>query len=421
MPIMPNPEALRTRPPFSTLFTIEPRTLAAITENMASVGYDASKTIDVWREPDGIMTVVDGHTRLKAALANDLGVTYFEHDFADEDEALEYAIHNQRDRRNWSEADFLRTVELLDARKKHGDALRFSDNLNVSPDTMGGPTRNHIADVMGTSPAKVARTQAVIDHAPEPIKEQIAAGEMTINAAYNHVQEQRREQKAAAVAKFNRTNDNIDWAKWSWNPVTGCKHGCTYCYARDIANRFYPQKFEPTFHPERLAAPQNTPVPANDAPGERAVFVCSMADLFGAWVPQEWIDAVLMAVRSAPQWTFLFLTKNPERLVGIDWPDNAWVGTTVDVQARVRPAENAFRQIEATVKFVSLEPFREPITFANPDVFGWYIIGGQSDSTGEPARQPEWDWVEHVLNQARAVNAVVYFKPNLTARPREYP
>ena len=31
-----------------------------------------------------------------------------------------------------------------------------------------------------------------------------------------------------------------------------------YCYARDIANRFYPEKFEPTFHPERLAAPQNT-------------------------------------------------------------------------------------------------------------------------------------------------------------------
>lgn len=30
----------------------------------------------------------------------------------------------------------------------------------------------------------------------------------------------------------------IDWADASWNPVTGCLHGCAYCYARRIAERF---------------------------------------------------------------------------------------------------------------------------------------------------------------------------------------
>ena len=24
---------------------------------------------------------------------------------------------------------------------------------------------------------------------------------------------------------FNMVNENIDWAKWSWNPVTGCLYG----------------------------------------------------------------------------------------------------------------------------------------------------------------------------------------------------
>jgi hypothetical protein len=48
---------------------------------------------------------------------------------------------------------------------------------------------------------------------------------------------------------MNKPNDNIEWAMWSWNPVTGCLHGCEYCYARDIANRFYPQKFVPSFVP----------------------------------------------------------------------------------------------------------------------------------------------------------------------------
>lgn len=41
--------------------------------------------------------------------------------------------------------------------------------------------------------------------------------------------------KVAAVSLFNETNDNIEWARWSWNPVTGCLHDCVYCYARDIA------------------------------------------------------------------------------------------------------------------------------------------------------------------------------------------
>ena len=30
----------------------------------------------------------------------------------------------------------------------------------------------------------------------------------------------------------------IDWADATWNPVTGCLHGCEYCYARGIARRF---------------------------------------------------------------------------------------------------------------------------------------------------------------------------------------
>lgn len=35
---------------------------------------------------------------------------------------------------------------------------------------------------------------------------------------------------------MNKTK--IDWATMSWNPVTGCRHGCPYCYARRTAHRF---------------------------------------------------------------------------------------------------------------------------------------------------------------------------------------
>ena len=98
--------------------------------------------------------------------------------------------------------------------------------------------------------------------------------------------------------QFNRTNENIEWAACSWNPVTGCEHNCRYCYARDIAKRFYPHEFEPTYHPGRLSAPLHTksiPPRWDGDQGYNGVFVCSMADLFGEWVPDEWIDSILNA------------------------------------------------------------------------------------------------------------------------------
>ena len=102
------------------------------------------------------------------------------------------------------------------------------------------------------------------------------------NEPHQPIQENRQAQKKRR-AVFNRTNDNIEWASWTWNPVTGCKQGCPYCYAREIAARFYGHDgFEPKFHPDRLIAPINTRPQKPGGPiGNRNVFVCSMADLFG--------------------------------------------------------------------------------------------------------------------------------------------
>jgi protein gp37 len=173
-----------------------------------------------------------------------------------------------------------------------------------------------------------------------------------------------------------------------------------------------------------LDAPKNTLLPeiAKSDIGYKNVFVCSMADLFGSWVPEDWISSVLKAVEESPQWNFLFLTKNPERLIDISWPENAWVGTTVDVQSRVARAEEAFRRIEAPIKFISCEPLRERLDFNDLSMFNWMIIGGQSASTKLPEFQPEWDWVASLVMKARDSHLKIYLKPNLRpARLREYP
>jgi protein gp37 len=217
-------------------------------------------------------------------------------------------------------------------------------------------------------------------------------------------------------SRFNeQKNDNIEWARWSWNPVTGCKHDCPYCYARDIANRYFEPGFEPSFWPERLVAPINTEIPsaAQNNVAFKNVFACSMADLFGRWVPTEWIEVVLQAVRQASRWNFLFLTKFPIRLSEFSFPDNAWVGTTVDCQARVKNAENAFRKVRAKVKWLSCEPLLEPLEFTNLEMFQWIVIGGSSRSSQTPAWYPPRHWVTRLEYKALEVGCKIYEKTNL--------
>ena len=171
------------------------------------------------------------------------------------------------------------------------------------------------------------------------------------------------------VPSFNRQeSDAIEWAQWSWNPVTGCKHTCPYCYARDIASsarmaKAYPHGFAPAFRPAALLAPRQKKPPqeAESDTRYRNVFTCSMADLFGGWMPKEWIEAVLNEIRNAPEWNFLSSDEISDAHSPVRYPPNAWMGTTVDLQARVANAEAAFAEIKSGVRWLSIEPMIEPL------------------------------------------------------------
>lgn len=249
---------------------------------------------------------------------------------------------------------------------------------------------------------------------------------------------------------MNKTK--IDWCDSTWNPVTGCLHGCEYCYARGIANRFganitdenilhemdnpfmyvernkngiiamnkirknpYPYNFDPTLHRYHL----------NDYISKkgRNIFVCSMADLFGDWVPDEWIEEVFGACVAAFQHTYLFLTKNPERYYCLqnsgDLPDheNMWYGITVTNKAQIERAVKAARNLWGTVRtFLSIEPLHEDITqskYWDPEnlrnIFDWFIVGAET-SRRSGKITPDRKWIENIVETCRNMERPVFLK-----------
>ena len=335
--------------------------------------------------------------------------------------------------------------ELEQAKQRSARACAAADAL------MGASryeqSRDRAAADFGASGRYVQDAKKIKEQSPE-VFEKVRTGELTIPKAKQEARKAAETKKpfitlsrwkdqgmtevpkAEGKATMNRQSDaaedsmgNIEWASWSWNPVTGCKHDCSYCYARDIANRFWGDTygFEPTIHPERLLAPYNHKPRDNGNPAERNVFANSMSDLYGRWVPQEWIDAVFRAMADNPQWNFLTLTKFPKRAAELVYPENVWIGTSVDLQARVKAAEGAFERIECGVRWLSIEPMIEPLTFTRPELFDWVVIGGASRSSQTPDWTPPFSWIVKVAAQFLEANpdVKIYLKTN--GRPREFP
>ncbi len=252
----------------------------------------------------------------------------------------------------------------------------------------------------------------------------------------------------------------IDWCDSSWNPVTGCLHGCEYCYARRIAERFgareiydpecqcqrhliergmltgtgkpleldypweqknkdgsitdaaYPFGFEPTFHRYKLDEPQRWKKP-------RTIFVCSMADLFGEWVPTEWISAVIEACKAAPQHRYLFLTKNPKRYIKLIQAgilplnnDRFWYGTTCE-----NPMQEYFFCGKAKT-FVSIEPIFAPFTGLNyfdtpPEQrVDWIIVGAETGNRKGKVI-PEKSWIDELAYCSAQQKTPIFMKSSL--------
>lgn len=267
---------------------------------------------------------------------------------------------------------------------------------------------------------------------------------------------------------------DIEWTDATWNPVRGCvkvSPGCKHCYAETFAERFrgvaghaYEQGFDPRLVPTALDWPLRNR-------GSLRIFVNSMSDLFGDWVPNEYVAAVYGVAAACPLHTFQVLTKRAERLpvfaawllergglgpylrsIRVDGDrtipryfdrvmrtaltrhgqrhrsmDDPWMqvfnaaactggtaplynihlGVSVEDRKYGVPRIEHLRNTPAAVRFLSIEPLLEDLGELDLRGIDWVIVGGES---GLGARPMHPDWVRSIRDQCVAAGVPFFFK-----------
>ncbi len=247
-------------------------------------------------------------------------------------------------------------------------------------------------------------------------------------------------------------DSSIEWTEKTWNPVRGCikvSPGCKHCYAETFAERFrgiaghpYEQGFDPRLVLGKLGEPLRWTKPAR-------IFVNSMSDLFGEFVPDDYIAAVFGVMAATPKHTYQVLTKRAERLpvwfqwltditamaeggdahvrrciremdkreitrAHVDYPPwplpNVHLGVSVEDRKYGLPRIDHLRRTPAAVRFLSIEPLLEDLGKVDFTGIDQVIVGAES---GRGARPMNEDWVRSIRDQAKADGCAFFYKQRL--------
>lgn len=195
-------------------------------------------------------------------------------------------------------------------------------------------------------------------------------------------------------------------------------------------------------------------------------FWCDMTDLFGEWVPDEWIDRCAAVCALTPQHRHLWLTKRAKRMreyvsdtamhrcgLGRDvimriadrlnkppveirrnWPlPNLGLGVSAEDQEHAYERWEHLKATLAAMRFMSGEPLlgaidldsekrdglhalgcgNEPDCGCGTTRLDWVILGGESGPGARPCRI---EWIESVIEQCRAAGTPCFVK-QLGAKP----
>lgn len=217
--------------------------------------------------------------------------------------------------------------------------------------------------------------------------------------------------------------DGVVIPGYTFNIVWGCvkkSEACRDCYALAFAHRmgldlWGPDKPRKTFGMSYWQRPLLWNRQAQHTGHRRSVFCSSMADTFEDHPTVEQERAKLWPLIAQTPWlNWLLLTKRPENILHMApwqqgfWPDNVWVGTSMETQRRAEERIPALLEVPAVVRFLSCEPLLSPLDL-RPwlPCLQWVIAGGES---GPRARPMALAWVTDLREQCESSGVPFFFK-----------
>ncbi len=101
----------------------------------------------------------------------------------------------------------------------------------------------------------------------------------------------------------------------------------------------------------------------------------------------------------------------PERLPAYfktrECPQNVWLGVSVEDKKYGLPRIDDLRKVNATIRFLSVEPLLEDLGKINLGNIHWVIVGGES---GPKARPMSPVWVDGIKEQCVEASVSFFFK-----------
>lgn len=164
----------------------------------------------------------------------------------------------------------------------------------------------------------------------------------------------------------------------------------------------------PTIHKYRMDWPQKVKVGST-------IMVCTDGDLFGPWVPEDWILQVFAAAEMAPQHQYIFLTQYPVRYQNLanhgvlPQKNNFWYGSTATILSDSVWANEEYNT------FVAIEPLLGPFEGDATKAFRklkWAVIGAETGQNAEKVI-PKAGWIQDILTSADAAGTPVFMRSNM--------
>jgi ParB-like chromosome segregation protein Spo0J len=179
MAVKKDPKTLELTEPFVSLFPVDETTLGLVTAAIRERGFDPDKPILLWKDAFGSrgrQVVIDGHTRLKAALTLKLPEVWCTvRQYRNLDAAITAGIGEQVQRRNLNREQIAAyVVSILPLLDETRDGLRTR-------------TAKQLAALLGVSVPTVDRARGVLASGDEELIDAVKSGSTSLLAAYTEL------------------------------------------------------------------------------------------------------------------------------------------------------------------------------------------------------------------------------------------